>query len=160
MQAQLKEISALLKEAREKVNKQRTAELVDEIGEAWRNRQFAQVHALRIEYARNGRGCKKRFHFSPRTTWGREDWIREMAKPASEGRIGCSEMDWDANNTIHVRQCNELASAELPDDMNVAVAVAQDKAAIQKYARKAPTRRAFHAWGIPQEALLFISDRQ
>ena len=67
MQAQVKEISALLEEAREQVNKQRTAELEDETGEAWRNRQFAPLHALRIEYARTGRGPKKRFNFSPRT---------------------------------------------------------------------------------------------
>ena len=43
----LKEISSLLKEAREKVNEQRTAELEEEMSEA--NRQFALLHALRVE---------------------------------------------------------------------------------------------------------------
>ena len=45
-------------------------------------------------------------------------------------------------------------------DMNVDVAVAQDRAAILRCARKAPKRRAFPACGLPAEALLFISDRQ
>ena len=59
VQRLLKEVSSLLKEAREKVNEQRTAELEEEMSEAWRNRQFALLHALRVEYARNGRGPKK-----------------------------------------------------------------------------------------------------
>ena len=103
---------------------------------------------------------KNVFTCSPRTTWDREDWIREMAKPASEGGMGCSELDSDANSQNYVRQCTELAREELPDDMNVAVAVAQDTAAILRYVRKAPKRRGFPAWGIPAEALLLISDRQ
>ena len=71
VQMLLKEVSSLLKEAREKVNEQRTAELEAEMSEAWRNRQFALLHALRVEYARNGRGPKKRYYFSPRTIWDR-----------------------------------------------------------------------------------------
>ena len=47
VQMLLKEVSSLLKEAREKVNEQRTAELDEEMSEAWRNRQFAVLHALR-----------------------------------------------------------------------------------------------------------------
>ena len=74
--------------------------------------------------------------------------------------MGCSELDWETNYNNYVRQCKEMANEELPDDMNVAVAVAHDKAAILKYARKAPKRRAFPAWRIPAEALLLISDRQ
>ena len=58
VQMLLKEVSSLLKEAREKVNEQRTAELEEEMSEAWRNRQFALLHALRVEYARNGRDQK------------------------------------------------------------------------------------------------------
>ena len=58
VQMLLKEVSSLLKEAREKVNEQRTAELEEEKSEAWRHRQFALLHALRVEYARNGRGPK------------------------------------------------------------------------------------------------------
>ena len=58
VQMLLKEVSSLLKEAREKVNEQRTAELEEEMSEAWRNRQFALLHALRVEYARNGRTKK------------------------------------------------------------------------------------------------------
>ena len=69
----LKEGSSLPKEAREKVNKQRTAELEEEMSEAWRNRQFALLHALRVENTRNGRGPKKRYHISPRIVWDRED---------------------------------------------------------------------------------------
>ena len=88
VQALSKEIRALPKEAREQVNRQRTAALEDEIGEAWPNRHFAQLHSLRIEYARNGRGPKNGFYFSPRATGDREDWIREMAKPALEGVCG------------------------------------------------------------------------
>ena len=53
-----------------------------------------------------------------------------------------------------------MANEGLPDDMDVAVAVAHDKAAILKYARKAPKRRAFPAWRILAEALLLISARQ
>ena len=75
VQMLLKEVSSLLKEAREKVNEQRTAELEEEMSEAWRHRQFALLHALRVEYARNGRDQKKRYYFSPRTVWDREDWI-------------------------------------------------------------------------------------
>ena len=116
------------------------------MSEAWRDRQFALLHALRVEYSRNGRGPKKRYHYSPRTVWDREDWICEMAKPASEGGMGCSELDWETNYENYVRQCQEMASEELPDDMNAAVAVAQDKAAILRYAREAPKRRGFLAW--------------
>ena len=46
-----------------------------------------------------------------------------------------------------------MVNEELPDDLNVAIAVAQDKAAILRYARKTPKRRAFPAWGIAAEAL-------
>ena len=83
-----------------------------------------------------------------------------MSKPASDGGMGCSELDWETNDDNYVRQCKEMANEELPDDMNVAVVVAQDKAAILSYARKAPKRRAFPAWRILAEALLLISDRQ
>ena len=58
VQMLLKEASSLLKEAREKVNEQRTTELEEEVSEACRNRQFALLHALRVEYARNGKGSK------------------------------------------------------------------------------------------------------
>ena len=92
VQMLLKEVSSLLKEAREKVNEQRTAELEAEMSEAWRNRQFALLHALGVEYARHGKGPKKRYYFSPRTVWDREDWIREMSKPASEGGMRCMEL--------------------------------------------------------------------
>ena len=71
VQVLLKEVTALLKEAREKVSRQRTVEPEEEMSEAWRNRQFAQLHALRVEYARNGKGPKKSYHFSPRTVWYR-----------------------------------------------------------------------------------------
>ena len=47
------------KKPERKVNEQRTAELEEEMSEAWRNRQFALLHTLRVEYARNGRGPKK-----------------------------------------------------------------------------------------------------
>ena len=40
------------------MHEQRTAELEEEMSEAWRNRQFALLHALTVEYARNGRGPK------------------------------------------------------------------------------------------------------
>ena len=83
-----------------------------------------------------------------------------MAKPASEGGMGCSELDWETNYSNCVRQCKEMANEELPDDLNVTIVVAQDKAAISRYARKAPKRREFPAWGIPAEAQLLISDRQ
>ena len=160
VQMLLKEVSSLVKEARKKVNEQRTAELEEEMSEAWRNRQFALLHSLRVEYARNGRGPKKRYCFSPRTVWDREDWIRDMAKPASKGGMGCSELDWERNYNHYVRQCKGMANEELPDDLNAVIAVIQGKAAILRYARKAPKRRAFPAWGIPAEALLLISDRQ
>ena len=62
--------------------------------------------------------------------------------------MGCSRLDWDADCENYVRQCNELASEELSDDMGVAVAVAQDKATILRCAK----RRAIPAWGIPAEA--------
>ena len=48
VQMLLKEVSSLLKEAREKVNEQRTAELEEEMSEAWRHRQVALLHALRV----------------------------------------------------------------------------------------------------------------
>ena len=68
-------VSSQLKEAREKVNEQRTG-----------NRQIALLHALRVDGVREKRkGTKKRYFFSPRKVWDREDWIRELAKPASEG---------------------------------------------------------------------------
>ena len=145
VQALPKEIRALPKEAREQVNRRRTAALEDEIGEAWPDRHFAQLHSLRIEYARNGRGPKNGFYFSPRATWDREDWIS-------------SELDWDANYENYVRQCNELASEELPDDMNVDVAVAQERAAMLIYAKKAPKEELSQ----PGEFLKrhYISDRQ
>ena len=72
-----------------------------------------------------------------------------MAKPASEGGMSCLELDWETNNSNNVRQCKKMANEELPDDLNVASAVAQGKAAIMRYA----------AWGIPSGALLLISDR-
>ena len=65
------------------------------------------------EYARNGRGPEKRYYFSPRTVWDREDWIREMAKPASEGGMSCLELDWETNYSNYVRQCKEVANEEL-----------------------------------------------
>ena len=84
--------------AREQITKQRTAELEDE---AWRNEHFAHLHAVRE--------VPKRLNFSLRTSWDRDDWIREMAKPGSEGGM---ELDWDADHENYVRQCNELASEE------------------------------------------------
>ena len=79
-----------------------------------------------------------------------------MSKPAPEGGMGCSELDWETNYDNYVRQCKEMANEELPD----AVTVAQDKAAIRMCARKAPIRRAFPAWVISVEALLLVSDGQ
>ena len=58
VQRLLKDVSSLLEEVREKVDEQRTAELEEEMSEAWRNSQFALLHALRVEYARNVRGPK------------------------------------------------------------------------------------------------------
>ena len=46
VQIVLKEVSSLLKEAREKVNKQRTAELEEEMSEARRYRQCAPLHRV------------------------------------------------------------------------------------------------------------------
>ena len=80
------------------------------MSEASRNRQFALLHALRVEYARNERGPKKRNCFSPRTVWDREDWIREMAKPASEGGMSCLELDWETNYSNYMRHCKEVAT--------------------------------------------------
>ena len=113
----LKEVRSLLKEARVRVNEQRKAELEEEVSEAWRNRRFALLRALRVEYARNGRGPKKRYYFSPRTVWNRENWSRAMAKPASMGGMGCPEPDWEANYINYVRQCKEMANEELPDNL-------------------------------------------
>ena len=69
-----------------------------------------------------------------------------MAKPASEGGMECSELDRETNYSNYVRQRQEMANAELPDDLNVAITVAQDKAAMMRCARKAPKRKAFPAW--------------
>ena len=46
---------------------------------------------------------KKRNYFSPRTVWDREDWNREVAKPASEGGMNCVELDWETNYSNYVR---------------------------------------------------------
>ena len=97
VQARLEETSRLLKEAREQFDKQRTAELEDEIGEAWQNRQFAQLHARRFEYARDRRGPKN-FSTSRRAQTGivrigSERWRNQHRK----GSWRCSELDWDAN---------------------------------------------------------------
>ena len=94
----LEEVSSLLKEAREKVNNQRTAELGEEMSEAWRNRQFALLHGLRVEYARNGREPKKNDTTSRHAQFG-------IARTGSEkwrnlllwGAMGCSELDWETN---------------------------------------------------------------
>ena len=86
------------------------------MGEAWRNRQFAQ-------HAGNGRGnsrlaplaiVKRRRHQHRKEVWGARNWTGTRT----------------------------TRSEELPDDMNVSVTVAQDKAAMRRYPRKAPRRRA------------------
>ena len=138
------------------MNEQQTAKLEEETSEAWRNRQFALLHALRVEYARNGRGPKNdttsRHAQSGTERTGLEKWRNLHPKAVWGAR------SWTGKRTTETvpRGGNE----ELPDDLNVAIAVAQDKAAILRYARKAPQRRACPAWRIPAEALLLISDRQ
>ena len=78
---------------REKVNEQRTAELEEEMSEAWRNRQFALLHALSVEYART---------FSPRTVWDREDWIREMSGARTTRKHQQLNSDTNACNKIKI----------------------------------------------------------
>ena len=83
---------------------------------------------------------------------------REITAAPSHNEEYCT-MAKNHPPTNYVRRCNELASEELADDMNVAEAVAQDKAAILMYGTT-PRSRALWVWRITAQALLLISDRQ
>lgn len=65
------------------------------------------------------KGTEKRYCYSPRTVWDREDWVSEMAKPASEGGMGCSELDWETNYYKVRETVQKMANEGLPDDMNL-----------------------------------------
>ena len=54
VQMLLKEVSSVLEEAREKVNEQGTAELEEEMSEAWRHRQFAARAESGVREKRKG----------------------------------------------------------------------------------------------------------
>ena len=87
----LKQASAALNTLRGDCEKKRRAKLVDEIWAAHERGDFATMHALRIQYQRNGRGPKRRYYFDPRTHWPQQQWQDELAKPAAEGGMSGRE---------------------------------------------------------------------
>ena len=119
VQMLLKEVSSLLKEAREKVNKQRTAELEEEMSESWRNRQFAL--AARVESGvrekrmatKKKRYCFFATHSLGIARTGSEKWRNLVLKVEWEARSWIGKRYYDN----YVRQCKEMANEEVPDDM-------------------------------------------
>eukprot|EP00959_Pyramimonas_sp_CCMP1952_P446909 9357494-Pyramimonas_sp.AAC.1 len=84
VQEMLRQVSAALKDNRRTETKRRQEELATEIWEAYLGGRWAEMHALRVEYARNGRGPKKRYYYASRTYWSKEEWATELERPPYE----------------------------------------------------------------------------
>eukprot|EP00959_Pyramimonas_sp_CCMP1952_P265302 5547538-Pyramimonas_sp.AAC.1 len=69
VEQELKRVTAALKELREAHVAAERGGFVREIWEAYKENRFADMHRLKVECQRNGRGPEKRFYFSHRCHW-------------------------------------------------------------------------------------------
>ena len=107
------------------------------------------MHALRVEYARNGRGPKKRYYYGTRTNMTCDEWESELARPAHEGGMRCVKVNWPEMRKEYEADCDQYE--ELADTAEIRAAVEEDRRAMRRYLHRAPKRRAWPAWGVPAE---------
>eukprot|EP00959_Pyramimonas_sp_CCMP1952_P369040 7729927-Pyramimonas_sp.AAC.1 len=100
IKVELKEYTAALKMLRNRDLARRREELVQEIWEAYQDRNFSLMHRLRVQYANNGRGPPKRYDYAPQTYWDIETWQAELGERAAEGGMSCTLLDWQQNRDI------------------------------------------------------------
>ena len=67
--------------------------LIEEIWENWKDRQFSQVHRLRVQLTGHSVGPKKRYYrAAPRICLSAEEWKEALALPPGEGGMAAKDV--------------------------------------------------------------------
>ena len=143
--AELSRLSALCAATRKRHYTETREEMVQELGELWRSRRFAELHRLSLRIAGRRRGPKKRnYSASPAALPSAEEWLTHWKQAGPDGGMLADPAEWQDMMKEHLECANPLP-ARMPEEDKLA---GDDLRGIRRYFYKAGKRKA-----VPPEAL-------
>lgn len=130
------------------------AQLETELWEAWRQRDFASMHRLRVSLAQNRRGPKRRLYNAVRCCPPSEaDWIAFLSKDGPAGGMECAPVDYAEYEAGYIAERAAEGEVRLGYDAKLRDLVDEDMRGVCKHLGGARKRRARPRWAMPVEAL-------
>lgn len=145
-------IGRRLRRQRRRYYERRQEILMDELCEAWRRRQFHEVHRYRSWLAQNMRGPKKRkFNAPKRCQPTAEEWRQYMGGPGAQGGMLCEPINEAEYISAYEEQRRLEDDTPFYRDANLSREAMDDLAGVRKYLKRCPKRKSFPRWASPAE---------
>ena len=98
LQLELVMVSRRARKMRQAAAKKKQARLIEELWEAWKERNMSLVHRLRVSLSGRGRGPKRRCYYAAvQGAPSMQEWITTLQKPGGAGGMMCELVDWETH---------------------------------------------------------------
>lgn len=152
---ELQQVSKKMQKARRAFAQKRERLLLEEVWQAWRDRNLSLTNRLCNELVRARLGPRKRNYRTLRgSKFPAKDWLELWQLPGCEGGMTCQQVDWQGMQKEH----QEVAETfDLPPyNLNYSLSATRNLQDLATYLVHCPKRRASRPGSTPPEVLLMI----